>query len=168
MFTQPFIQAQIKENIKASRHWPLGPVTRKMFPFDDVIMCFVPLDIACHVFHCAEKRKVVTFTAMVVIGDLEACLQRLQWQAGQSKWRPFHFRVKAISVCMMTSSNGSIFRINGWVNNREAGDLRRYRAHYDVIVMIHRWMSLNSTIKIMRVFLQLYQLFSQEWLVLNS
>ena len=27
-------------------------------------------------------------------------------------------------------------RINGWVNNREAGDLRRYRAHYDVIVMI--------------------------------
>ena len=22
-----------------------------------------------------------------------------------------------------------------WVNNREAGDLRRYRAHYDVIVM---------------------------------
>ena len=26
-------------------------------------------------------------------------------------------------------------RINGWVNNREVGDLRRYRAHYDVIVM---------------------------------
>ena len=26
--------------------------------------------------------------------------------------------------------------INGWVNNREAGDLRRYRAHYDVIVMM--------------------------------
>ena len=26
--------------------------------------------------------------------------------------------------------------INGCVNNREAGDLRRYHAHYDVIVMI--------------------------------
>ena len=26
--------------------------------------------------------------------------------------------------------------INGWENNREAGDLRRYHAHYDVIVMI--------------------------------
>ena len=26
-------------------------------------------------------------------------------------------------------------RINGWVNNDEAGDLRRHRAHYDVIVM---------------------------------
>ena len=38
-------------------------------------------------------------------------------------------------------------RKNGWVNNGEAGDLRRYLAHYDVIVMfcqsfedrIHRW-----------------------------
>ena len=28
--------------------------------------------------------------------------------------------------------------INGWVNNGEAGDLRHYRAHYDVTVMI-RW-----------------------------
>ena len=26
-------------------------------------------------------------------------------------------------------------RINGWANNHEAGDLRRYRAHYDVIIM---------------------------------
>ena len=26
-------------------------------------------------------------------------------------------------------------RINGWVNNDEAGDLRRHRVHYDVIVM---------------------------------
>ena len=26
--------------------------------------------------------------------------------------------------------------INGWVNNREAGDLRRHRGHYDVIVMV--------------------------------
>ena len=30
----------------------------------------------------------------------------------------------------------SLFPIyNDWVNNREAGDLRRYRAHYDVTVM---------------------------------
>ena len=28
--------------------------------------------------------------------------------------------------------------INGWVNNREAGDLRRHRAHYDVTVMDKR------------------------------
>ena len=72
---------------------------------------------------------------------------------------------------MMTSSTGNIFRvtghlcgeftgpgefpaqspvtqlslisawINGWVNNREAGDLRRNRANYDVTVMKspHKW-----------------------------
>ena len=41
--------------------------------------------------------------------------------------------------------------INGWVNNRETGDLRRHRAHYDVIMMIWLqqsaisvlWISLN-------------------------
>ena len=52
LFTQPFIQAQINENIIALRHWPLcgeihrwpvnsphkWPVTRKVFPFDDVNM----------------------------------------------------------------------------------------------------------------------------------
>ena len=27
-------------------------------------------------------------------------------------------------------------RINGWVNNGDAGDLRRHRAHCDVIVMM--------------------------------
>ena len=26
--------------------------------------------------------------------------------------------------------------INGWVNNREAGDLRRHRGHYDINVMV--------------------------------
>ena len=29
-------------------------------------------------------------------------------------------------------------RINNWVNNREAGDLRRHCGHYDVIVMIYQ------------------------------
>ena len=51
LFAQSFVQAQVKENIKATRHWPFKgnppvtdgfphilPVTRKMFPFDDVIM----------------------------------------------------------------------------------------------------------------------------------
>ena len=74
------------------------------------------------------------------------------------------------TMAMMTSSNGTVFRvtgylsgeftghrwnprtmvsgaelwcflwsapwIDGWVNNREAGDLRRHCAHYDVIVMV--------------------------------
>ena len=33
--------------------------------------------------------------------------------------------------------------INGWVNHRKAGDLRRYRAHYDIIVMNRKLSCLN-------------------------
>ena len=33
------------------------------------------------------------------------------------------------------------FWINGWVNNGEAGDLRRHRAHYDVTLMYHHFVS---------------------------
>ena len=35
-------------------------------------------------------------------------------------------------------------RINGWVNNREAGDLRRHRIHYDVIVMDSNWLTTSN------------------------
>ena len=35
--------------------------------------------------------------------------------------------------------------INGWVNTREAGDLRRYRAHYDVTVMYLIWGCFSRT-----------------------
>ena len=52
VFTQPFIQSQIKGNVKAPRHWPLwgeftgdrwiprtkGQWRGKIFPFDDVIV----------------------------------------------------------------------------------------------------------------------------------
>ena len=34
-------------------------------------------------------------------------------------------------------------RIKGWVNNRETGDLRRNRAHYDVIVMFGVFYDIN-------------------------
>ena len=36
--------------------------------------------------------------------------------------------------------------INGWVNNREAGDLRRYRTYYDVTVMIGVLFFVSNTI----------------------
>ena len=83
--------------------------------------------------------------------------------------KPQQNKTKRKRVWMMTSSNGNIFRvtgplcgeftghrhkgqwrgvlmfslicawINGWINNREAGDLRRHCAHYDVIVMYILW-----------------------------
>ena len=36
--------------------------------------------------------------------------------------------------------------INGWMNNREAGDLRRHRAHYDVTVMVAQGERIKGTI----------------------
>ena len=35
--------------------------------------------------------------------------------------------------------------INGWVNNREAGDLRQHRAHYDVTVLQRTWYDYQET-----------------------
>ena len=59
--------------------------------------------------------------------------------------------------------------ITSWVNNREAGDLRRYRAHYDVIVMLglfrgflcHGWQQaiqgVTSTVQFMSIRSAYYQ-----------
>ena len=49
-------------------------------------------------------------------------------------WSPVNSPHKASDVelwCFLWSAPW----INGWVNNREAGDLRRHRAHYDVTTM---------------------------------
>ena len=51
--------------------------------------------------------------------------------------------------------------IHGWVNNRDAGDLRRHRTHYDVIVMFcakcHRNREHHD--RVMRVFVHLWVLY---------
>ena len=74
-------------------------------------------------------------------------------------------------ACLMTSSNGNIFRVigpcagefphkgqwrgalifslicawtNGWVNNRYVGDLRRHRVHYDATVMFAASLTLSE------------------------
>ena len=63
----------------------------------------------------------------------------------------------------VTRSFGVLFDLplnNGWVNNREAGDLRRYRAHYDAVFTITHvlssqtgccdWRTSNSLTKLVR------------------
>ena len=39
--------------------------------------------------------------------------------------------------------------INGWVNNREAGDLRRHRGHYDVNVMLFMFLTPGRHMELM-------------------
>ena len=67
------------------------------------------------------------------------------------------FTVPVISPHKGQSSGALMFSlisvwINGWVNNREAGDLRRYRAHYDVTVMLtllsKHWLSQDDNLRV--------------------
>ena len=50
---------------------------------------------------------------------------------------------------LLTICAGICVWINGWVNNREAGDLRRHRGHYDVNVMVrsHRFESADQILE---------------------
>ena len=54
------------------------------------------------------------------------------WGIHRSRWIP---HTKASDAELWCFSLLCVW-INGWVNSREAGDLRRHRGHYDVIVMI--------------------------------
>ena len=74
-------------------------------------------------------------------------LRTVLWKT-QFRKLPWFIRKASPPFFMMTSSNWNIFRvtgplcgeftacINGWVNNREAGNLKRHRAHYDVTHML--------------------------------
>ena len=51
--------------------------------------------------------------------------------------------------------------INSWINNREAGDLWRYRAHYDDIVMTHGGIPWNE--ERMQITCYILLLFFNHW-----
>ena len=93
LFTQPFIHARIKENIKAPRHWTLcgeftggpvpsshkWPVTRKMFPSDDVIMCRWP---GAYWRQGCNHRKDIGQSLHVRINDLPPVWKSTFWKVG--------------------------------------------------------------------------------------
>ena len=55
---------------------------------------------------------------------------------------------------------------NGWVNNREDGDLSRHRAHYDVTVFIKEGVIDNIRIKVSGVITQPF--FNHSWYMLEK
>ena len=90
LFTQPFVQAQIEENIKAPRHWPLwrnSPVTgefptqrasnAKIFPFDDVIYRLFSPSLLAYFLLLVSWWVDVPFQALAVMG-----LGCLYWYLG--------------------------------------------------------------------------------------
>ena len=102
---------------------------RKMFPFDDVIMRWLLYPCHCHTYtplcynlpmHWVETDKALCPMITSSNGNILCVPGPLCIKAGDAElW------------CFLWS----VPWINGWVNNREPGDLRRHRAHYDVIVM---------------------------------
>ena len=76
------------------------------------------------------------------------CMRLTVWCTGYFSWRRHQMKTVSalLAICAVKSPHkgqwrGTLMfslirtRINGSVNNGEAGDLRRYRAHYDVTVM---------------------------------
>ena len=75
-------KAQIKENTKAPRPWPFvrgihrgpvnfphkGPVTRKKFPFDDVIMSVIWSLIARGLYPCPQTHSIYSETKLLQQG----------------------------------------------------------------------------------------------------
>ena len=121
-----------------------GPVTRKMFPFDDVIMMGNPMMVRwylyislsiIHINTASRFRYSVVKSDTILYND-----DVIKWKHFPCYW-PF---VRGIHQSQPVNSphkghwRGALIfplicaRIFDWVNNREAGDLRRHRAHYDV------------------------------------
>ena len=83
MFTQSFIQTQIKDNIKAPRHWPLWfsgtgefPAQManyaEMVPFDDVIMSMLVYFLSSYVpdgllIYVVKNNVYLLYTYLLVI-----------------------------------------------------------------------------------------------------
>ena len=88
-------------------------------PHERLIRIIYPSDI----WHTWWRHQMETFSALLAICAGNSPVPVNSPHKGQ--WRG------ALMFSLICA------RINGWVNNREAGDLRRYRAHYDVIVMTH-------------------------------
>ena len=79
------------------------------------------------------------------VGIIERYLMMTSWN-GNMKWKRYWPFVRGIHRSSVHSPHKGQWRgalmfsliytwINGWVNNDEAGDLRRHRAHYGVTVM---------------------------------
>ena len=113
LFAQPFGQEKIKENVKAPRHWPLrggihrwpvdsphkGPVTRKMFPCDDVIIFWYILRL----LFCIKSqwcREVYTGLASTMnCRRLQHLYTSIIWKNGCLNYRLSNFKG---TLCDMT------------------------------------------------------------------
>ena len=85
---------------------------------DLILLCFIVF-CSCLVYDDVTKWKHFPRNWPFVRGIHQSPVNSLH----KGQWRG------ALMFCLIYAW------INGWVNNREAGDLRRHRVHYDVTVM---------------------------------
>ena len=122
--------------VRGIPRWPVnsphkGPVKRKMFPFVDVVMVWICSFVVRSLHSRSDsfttsrgpfswwRHQMETFSALLAICTGNSPVNSLH----KGQWRG------AVMFSLICA------RINGRVNNREAGDLRRHGTHYDVIVM---------------------------------
>ena len=120
-----FVREIHRGPVNSPHKWP---VTRKMFPCDDVIMCdlkewfdliFCFIDTGAITWWRHKMETLPRYQPFV------RGIHRLPMNSPhKGQWR------RALMFCLICAWT------NGWVNNRDVGDLRRHRAHYDVTVMI--------------------------------
>ena len=95
------------------------------------------LDFKCHVGLCNIALRAFQPARRRILRGLGFRVDATHQHDDVIKWRSGEFP----SQRPVTRSFDVFFdlhqKINDWVNNREAGDLSRHRAHYDVIVMGH-------------------------------
>ena len=129
--------------VREIHRWPMdsphkGPVTLKMFPCDDVIMNEVKFKGMDKIDWCQTKTKCSKHEANAFFSwwrhQMETFSALLAICAGNSTV-PGEFPHKGQWRGALLFSLICVW-INGWVNDRQVGDLRRYRTHYDVIVML--------------------------------
>ena len=128
-----FVRGIHRRPVNSPHKWP---VTRKMFPFDGVIMSNVahprakpsPKTMFTWVFDAIWlqwyiwwRRQMEIFSALLAL-------------CGGIHRSPVNFPHKGQWRAALVFSLICAW-MNGWVNNHETGDLRRHRTHYDATIM---------------------------------
>ena len=96
---------------------------------------------SCHILVITPSHSPngIVFNSLIILGLKTDARVDLNTNSRYSNdtWRR-HQTVTFSALLALCEGNLPVtggFPRNGWINNRDAGDLRRHRAHYDIIVM---------------------------------
>ena len=135
-----FVRGIHRRPVNSPHKWP---VTRKKKCFHLMTSSWNILYWMSSTHYCVTRERLRTCVPKIgIISGATTHDDVIKWKNFPRYW-PF---VRGIHRSPVNSPHKGQWRgalmfslicdwINGWVNNREAGDLRRHRGNYDVIVM---------------------------------